>query len=55
MEEYQEDWESSLAPGASFVPENTQYTPYHYQVRVSWGDRKERTVELSTIRMGAGL
>jgi hypothetical protein len=28
--------------------------PYHYTVTVRWGEQRERELELSTIRLGAG-
>jgi type II secretion system protein I len=54
IEEYVPEDDDPLSARSPFEKLKGTLVPYHYYVQVSWGDSKERNVELSTIHLGAG-
>jgi type II secretion system protein I len=55
IEEYVPESDDPLSAGSPFESLDYELMPYHFHVQVTWGDSKERSLELSTIRLGAGL
>jgi prepilin-type N-terminal cleavage/methylation domain-containing protein len=55
VEQYVPESDDPLSAGSPFEALDNALMPYHFHVQVTWGDGKERSVELSTIRLGAGL
>tara|TARA_R110000822_G_scaffold59736_35_gene149232 strand:- start:8493 stop:8915 length:423 start_codon:yes stop_codon:yes gene_type:complete len=52
VKEFKLDSNSPLLGPGSFTDLEAVYLPYHYKVAVSWGDKKKRQLEISTIRLG---
>jgi len=55
VEEWVPENDDPLFGRSTFQSLDNALVPYHFQVQVSWGEGKSRSVELSTIRLRAGL
>lgn len=52
VEVYKPDLNNPLFANSDLIDPEDTHVPYLYEVSVTWGDRRPRHIELSTIRLG---